>query len=242
VRLERFFGFTGVDKPPEKPVNKPPFQPVQYQVKSGDSLGKIAQKFKKLNVSVEDIKRYNRLESDQIYPGQLLSINSPKTDGSLQRALPKKAASKSVAPPAHQDGADKPAAKKAPPPARTPTTFARSNDGDGAPLALVPPDNRRAPWMEVALGEAKKFKGKDESLIEKETNYAKEANTGQTTMTLEIVNGKKDYHAWCAAFVNWCLMRVGYRFDYLDGYDRGRAHGFFEIHGKKQTKTIKSGL
>jgi len=239
LRLERFFGFTGADKPLEKPAAEPPFQPVQYQVRPGDSLGKIAQKFEKLKVSVEDIKRFNKLESDLIHPGQLLSINSPKTERSLQRALPKKAAPKPAAPPAHQDGVGKAAVKKAPPPAITPTTFARSSEGAGAPLALVPPDNRHVPWMEVALGEAKKFKGKHESLIEKETNYAKEAKTGQTTMTLEIVNGKKDHHPWCAAFVNWCLMKVGYRFDYLDGYDRGRAHGFFEIHGEKAHKNDK---
>jgi uncharacterized protein (TIGR02594 family) len=233
TRLERFFGFTGVDKPSEKPVTTPPFQLVQYQVKPHDTLGKIADKFKKLKVSVEDLKRFNNLKSDKIFPGQLLSINGPKADGPSQRSLPKKAAPKANAAPAHQNGAGKPALKKAPPPASTPTTFARSNEGDGTPLALVPLDNRRAPWMEVALGEARKFEGKYEALIEKERNYAKEANTGETTITEVKVNGKWNYHAWCAAFVNWCLMRVGYRFDYLDNYDRGRAHAFLQIHGKK---------
>ncbi len=42
-----------------------------YQVKKGDNLSKIAQKF---SVSISDLKRHNRLSSDVIHPGQQLKI------------------------------------------------------------------------------------------------------------------------------------------------------------------------
>lgn len=241
TRLERFVGSTGPDKPSEKPETAPPFQPVEYQVNPGDSLGKIVEKFKKLKVSAEDIKRFNNLESDLIFPGEILSINAPKTGGPSRRVQPKKAAPKPGASPDQKTGTAKPAAKKAPPPAGTPTTFARSKEGDGPPMAMLPPDHRRAPWMEAAMNEARRFKGKQEAIIERERNYAREAKTGQTTMTAEEIAPKKwNYHAWCAAFVNWCLMRAGYTFDeYPDGADRGRAHGFYEIHGEKLNKKDK---
>lgn len=44
-----------------------------YQVMKGDSLSKIAAKF---NVSVADIKRWNQFNSDLIYVGQVIKINS----------------------------------------------------------------------------------------------------------------------------------------------------------------------
>jgi membrane-bound lytic murein transglycosylase D len=45
-----------------------------YMVKKGDTLYSIARSFK---VSVNRLKRWNRLRSNRIYPGQKLSIHSP---------------------------------------------------------------------------------------------------------------------------------------------------------------------
>lgn len=44
---------------------------ITYKVRQGDVLGKIAMRYK---VRVEDIKKWNNLRSDIIYPGQRLSI------------------------------------------------------------------------------------------------------------------------------------------------------------------------
>jgi len=104
------------------------------------------------------------------------------------------------------------------------------------PLAASASDQRRAPWMSCAEDEARAFKGETEDKIEKTTNFATEVHTGQTT----IVGND---HPWCAAFVNWCLMKAGYVIE-NDGYaDRvaakGRAHGFYEVSKDKVKKGEK---
>ena len=63
---------------------------VRYRVKSGDFLGKIANKY---GVSISSIKRWNGLRSDRLRVGQRLTIY-PKNPG---RAAPSKAAKTTVA-------------------------------------------------------------------------------------------------------------------------------------------------
>ena len=115
---------------------------------------------------------------------------------------------------------------------------------DGTPMAmpaaappLAPVDP--APWIKVAEAEARKFKGQDESIIQKTTNYAKEVGTGQAT----IVGNE---HPWCAAFVNWCLMKADVPYEnagYIDHTAaKGRAHGFYEVKGPKVAKGGDKGL
>lgn len=53
----------------EEAVHK--FKPIDYKVKSGDYLGKIAAKFK---TSVSALKQLNKLRNDLIYPNQKLKI------------------------------------------------------------------------------------------------------------------------------------------------------------------------
>lgn len=49
-----------------------------YVVKSGDNLSSIAKRF---NTTVKDIKKWNKLTSDAIRPGQKLRIDKPKPKG-----------------------------------------------------------------------------------------------------------------------------------------------------------------
>ncbi|WP_321955325.1 LysM peptidoglycan-binding domain-containing protein [Paraburkholderia bannensis] len=99
-------------------------------------------------------------------------------------------------------------------------TQTRSQDGVGRPLALVPPDQRRAPWMSIAIAEGERWGGADESLITKTMNYHALVDNRNW---LKDLNGTK--HAWCSAFVNWVMMKDG-RHMVTKGDDRHRARGF----------------
>jgi uncharacterized protein (TIGR02594 family) len=73
----------------------------------------------------------------------------------------------------------------------------------GHPLALIPTDQKRAPWMEFALSEAKRWAGKTEVEITEERNYHALLKTGRKTLV-------GNSNPWCASFVNWCLQQSGY--------------------------------
>lgn len=112
---------------------------------------------------------------------------------------------------------------------------------DGTALAMpcdageqVP---ERAPWMNFAEAKAREFKGAKEAEIQKTLNFHTEVHTGQTSMVGST-------HAWCAAFVNWCLMQAGYEVDnktFADHvYAKGRAHAFYEVTQAKLKKGERS--
>lgn len=120
---------------------------------------------------------------------------------------------------------------------------------DGTVLA-VPQGNSAqgaepAPWMTVAQDQARQHKGALESNIQKKVNYHKEVGTGQASMV-----GTE--HAWCAAFVNWCLAQAGIDIDNESFADhvaaKGRAHAFFEVRkekvkkGEKQASLVRNPL
>ncbi len=84
-----------VEKPKIKETNKPKTTnqatKIIYTVKSGDMLGKIANKH---NVSLDQIKEWNNLKSDKIHPGQKLVIKSKNTSSSIKdKATEKKSKS-----------------------------------------------------------------------------------------------------------------------------------------------------
>jgi len=54
-----------------------------YTVKSGDSLWKIS---KNHNITISQLKTWNNLNNDLIYPGQVLTINSTSTGGNSNNA------------------------------------------------------------------------------------------------------------------------------------------------------------
>lgn len=59
---------------------------IRYQVKSGDYLGKIAQKF---GIGISKIKRWNNLNSNHLQIGQVLSIYTQGNQASTTNAAPK---------------------------------------------------------------------------------------------------------------------------------------------------------
>ncbi len=56
---------------PEQYLNQNIIRKVFYTVKSGDSLNQIAKKFQ---INTQNIKTYNMLNTDQLYPGQTLTL------------------------------------------------------------------------------------------------------------------------------------------------------------------------
>lgn len=229
TKISEFFGSTAPVKPPADTPQKR--QPTQYIVQPGDSLSKIAKRF---DTTVASIKQANRLKTDAIWPGQVLGIHgtAPKSASDL----PKKA-------PNHSKETDiglSRERKTAQPSSVASATPARSKRGTGEPIALIQPEDGRAPWMKYAIDEAKRHKGAKEATIEKAVNYPLEVKTGQKTMVGDA-DPKKEQHPWCAAFANWCLMKAGYPIDNPSFYDhtaaKGRAHGFFEVSGPRDPKT-----
>ncbi|MBV8646712.1 TIGR02594 family protein [Paludibacterium sp.] len=181
-----------------------------YVVQPGDTVGKIAKKFKS---SVDAIKQANQLKNvNQIFPGQTLVIvpEGAKTP-THAKSKPSPSSAQTSAP-----AASAPAATPAPPGQKS-AEAARSKDGTGSPLALLSPDNKRAPWMKIAFEEAHKWAGKDENDITKTSNY--HALDGIRSGSWKDRKGNAhDFKSlrndtgspWCASFVNYCLRQAKY--------------------------------
>lgn len=205
--LASFMGRTAPKKAPAKPA---PTQraPIRYIVKKGDTLGRLATRFK---TTVVEIKRHNPSIKDRniIYEGQELGIYGAPPP--LQRAAPPKA-------PAAAAGA--PASKPAP--TANSTAPSRSKEGKGEPLAIVPADQKRAPWMLTAIAEAKTWAGKKEDVITKTENFHK--NMG--------LAGTLGNTAWCASFANFCLKSASVPYE-------ASASSQFPVSSKKFIKIDK---
>ncbi|WP_126283718.1 LysM peptidoglycan-binding domain-containing protein [Burkholderia stagnalis] len=107
----------------------------------------------------------------------------------------------------------------------TVATPARSQDGQGRPLGLVTLAQPRATWMAIAIREAERWGGVDESEITKTMNYHDYVDNKNWLHTL--VGGK---NAWCSAFVNWTMKEDG-RAMLESRADRHRARGFIRDPG-----------
>lgn len=149
-----------------------------YVVQPGDTLGKISNKFK---ISVSQLQTDNQISNpNKIFPGQRISIYGKN------QAVTEKPQNKSQS-------------------SQVDTVPERSKQGQGQPLEVIPSDQKRAPWMEFALYEAKRFSGAKETDIQNDINYHTE--TGATF--LKSMSGTNN--AWCASFVNWSLQKAGYK-------------------------------
>lgn len=189
---------------PKKPMASPPKQnrsPMCYVIESDDTLSKIAAKFK---TTVPAILGDNPQikNAAKIYPAQVISIYGRGAAATLGKPAPKSQALQQ-APKAATQPSPKPTATPTEKPVSKPPLSApvtRSKEGQGAPLALLMPDQKQAPWMQIAVAEAKKWAGKTEDVITKTNNYHK-LNGGFLTTMVGTDN------AWCASFVNYCLSR-----------------------------------
>lgn len=158
--------------------------PFSYVVQPNDTLGKIAENFKS---SSELIQKANSIrDPNKILPGQRLWIH-----GVGESSAP--AANTTTNP---TSDINSPLA----------TISERSKEGQGQPLGIIPVDQKRAPWMMLALAEAKTWGKVDEKEITKTRNYHKlvSAKGGLNSLA-------GDSNPWCASFANWCLLKAGYR-------------------------------
>ena len=140
-----------------------------YIVKSGDTLSKIAREF---HTTVKRIADLNSISNvDVISVGQEI-----KLPGGISKPLAVK----------KQASQERP--KKVP-----------TGTSDNAyPQANIGNDSILAPWMEVAIREAKQWHGTGERNIE--DNYHKLAGS----------HGKLSNTPWCASFVTYCLAQANY--------------------------------
>lgn len=81
---------------------------------------------------------------------------------------------------------------------------ARSKDGSGEGLAIIPLNNKEAPWMAIVLRELEQWYGKKEGVITKTDNYHKLVGWGG----IKTLVGTDQ--AWCASFANYCLQEAKY--------------------------------
>lgn len=181
----QYMASTLLDKPnPPRNKNKP--KSINYVVRVDDtSLDSIAVRY---DVSTSELAKDNGIkESTKIYPGQVLVIYDKRgsiVDQSEQIPWEMKEQTSTVP--------------------LIPSIESMGGKTQGSALSTLPHDQKDAPWMETAISEAIKYKGANESVIEKTINYHIEVNEkGPSVMT-------GTNNAWCASFVNYCLKTKGY--------------------------------
>lgn len=143
-----------------------------YLVKKGDTLSKIA---RELHTTVKRIANLNSItDVNVISVGQQL-----KVPGGISKpqAVKKQQESKKV-----------------------PQHVSTGTSDNGYPQANVGNIDEQAPWMKVAIEQAKKWAGKDETEINDTINYHREVGTSRPS----IVGNS---NPWCASFVNYCLIK-----------------------------------
>lgn len=261
------FSAKTLSETPKTPRAKSTQKPIEYTVMSGDTLSKIAERYK---TSSDEIAKNNNIKDvSKIFPGQHLTIYGVKTTGSSTYivapgdTLAKIAAQsgttvdelasqnniadlnkiypgQSILIPSdanHSKGnsplsaSDKQAPKYQSPDSTTlsnaqsvnldkKTLESVGSKKSGKPIALLPHDQREAPWMSIAIREVTEWHGTGEKKIT--DNYHKltgsKASLGST--------------AWCASFANYCLKESGY--DYSKSFTKSSQ---FPVYDK--TKFIE---
>lgn len=164
----------------------PPGAPTEtrYTVVRGDTLAGIASRHGTDAASILSANRGAIANPHLIHPGQAITIPAGRRSAAAptRRAPPAASAAGST----------------------NRTTSVRSRENQGHPLAIVPLNQRRAPWMEHAYAEASRWAGQTEDIIGQTINYHHELGT----KWLPSLSGSSN--AWCASFVNWCLRKAGY--------------------------------
>jgi uncharacterized protein (TIGR02594 family) len=223
TNVAEYFSYNAPVTPPENPIKLK--HPQTYTVQPGDTLSKIAAKFK---ISVTQLKQDNHLMKDVILSGQVLGIHT-----AAPAVIAKTKAKKAI--PKVKKEHKKHAVEST---EQAKTLPARSKEGEGEPLALIPPEEGVAPWMKYAIAEAKRWHGEPEGIIQK----GKPANdkTGEEAIDKINYHSELGYKsrsmatvAWCAAFANWCLMQAGYPIDKTPHSARAKA---FYMHNDSKTQ------
>ncbi|SPZ51993.1 Membrane-bound lytic murein transglycosylase D precursor [Serratia quinivorans] len=169
--------------------------PSNYIVAPGDTLAKIAGKN---GVNVDDIARQNNIsDPNKIYPGQSISIdkNGSNTAGETGKST--------VNPPASNTVGKQPSQNKE---VNANKKMLESVGGknSGNPIALLPHDQREAPWMAVAYEEGEtRWKWGRVKEGDGGINYHKKTGINMSSMV-------GNSNPWCASFINYCLKESGY--------------------------------
>jgi len=196
---------------PAKPIvsSDAQLKPMVYVVQPRDTISGIAKKHK---TTIDQIKASNPSLKDinKIYPGQKIALHGAINSNSIF----------------------KPQQQKQKTTLKTVNTSAikvpvqRSKEGKGEGLALIDPEQKRAPWMEVAIREAQQWAGKKEADITKTDNYHKMSGIFKSKTLTNT--------PWCASFVSYCLMAAGYPYESING-----ASSQFPVASKKFIKVDK---
>ncbi|MBU9849149.1 TIGR02594 family protein [Rahnella aceris] len=236
---------------PKVPREKSAQKPIEYIVMSGDSLSKIAERYK---TSTDEIAKNNNIKDvSKIFPGQHLTIYGANTNGpsayivapgdtlakiaaqsgttvdelarrnniaDLNKIYPGQSIlipsdannSKDSSP---VSASDKQAPKPQPPVSRTSSNAQSVNldkktlESVGSkkldkPIALLPHDQREAPWMAVAFEEGEtRWKWGRVKEGDGGINYHKKTGINMSSMV-------GNSNPWCASFINYCLKESGY--------------------------------
>ncbi|KAB8308349.1 TIGR02594 family protein [Erwinia endophytica] len=166
-----------------------------YIVSPGDTLAKIAGKN---GVSVDDIARQNNIsDPNKIYPGQSISISKSgsNTAGETEKSAVNSTVSKSVNKQSQQNREVNTNKK---------TLESVGGKNSGNPIALLPHDQREAPWMAVAFEEGdNRWKWGRVKEGDGGINYHKKTGINMSSMV-------GNSNPWCASFINYCLKESGY--------------------------------
>lgn len=214
VRLDEEYKNTLAPHNPQPDNKAKPRQPIRYVAEPDDSFAKLAKLFE---IPASQIKSDNVgvvCHGDTIFPGQVLSIYASNPEAAAGSASPPASSLPYSEPPKAGTLAGQTAADSQHPAFTSASSQTlkdlnasraiRSDENKGHPLALVYLKQKRAPWMEVAVAQLKKWGGVKESVIDDTINYHKEIGQGG----FKSMTG--DDNPWCASFVNYCLKGAGY--------------------------------
>lgn len=169
--------------------------PSNYTVVPGDTLVKIAEKN---GVYVDDIARRNNIsDPNKIYPGQSISIDKSGnvTSGQTEKPVANPIASKPAIKKPEKNSINNENKK---------TLDSVGGKNSGNPIALLPHDQREAPWMAVAFEEGEtRWKWGRVKEGDGGINYHKKTGINMSSMV-------GNSNPWCASFINYCLKESGY--------------------------------
>lgn len=210
-----------------------------YTVKAGDSLSKIA---KENNTTVDKLIKDNAIsDSNKISLGQVIKFSegAEKThvplrpDAKIEIKQPSekpKSKPQFTDKPAQKTEAHKPVSqpkKQVSKPVAAANTRLETIGGKtaGNPLAILPHDQRKAPWMAIAVSEAKEWQGTGEKKIQDNYHH------------LVGAKGQLNSTPWCASFINYCLKESGC--DYSKAYVQSSQ---FPVYDKNKFKEVEKPI